>query len=93
MALGAAGLTCATTREAEEMSAVAGDILVAYPPVGTGRLRRLLSLPPDLRLTVALDSAQAVRGLAEAARCGASPRGRLCRNGLRDAAGRRRDRS
>lgn len=68
VALGAAGLTCATPREAEEMSAVAGDILVAYPPVGSGRLRRLTSLPPNIRLTVALDSAEAVRGLADAAR-------------------------
>ena len=68
LALGAVGLTCATPREAEEMSAVGSDILVAYPPVGSGRLRRLMSLPRDLRLTVALDSAPAVQGLADAAR-------------------------
>ncbi len=68
VALGAVGLTCATPREAEEMSAVASDILVAYPPVGSGRLRRLASLPPGVRLTVALDSAGAVQGLAAAAR-------------------------
>lgn len=68
LTLGAVGLTCATPREAEVMSAVAGDILVAYPPVGSGRLRRLLSLPADLRLTVALDSAEALQGLAAAAR-------------------------
>lgn len=68
VALGAIGLTCATPHEAEEMSAVTGDLLVAYPPVGSGRLKRLMSLPADLRLTVALDSAAAVQGLAEAAR-------------------------
>jgi len=68
VALGAVGLTCATPHEAEEMSAVAADILVAYPPVGSGRLRRLVSLPPDVRLTVALDSVEAVQGLAAAAR-------------------------
>jgi D-serine deaminase-like pyridoxal phosphate-dependent protein len=68
VALGAVGLTCATPHEAEEMSAVTGDILVAYPPVGSGRLRRLMALPPDVRLTVALDSPAAVRGVAEAAR-------------------------
>ena len=68
VALGAVGLTCATPREAEEMSAVVGDILVAYPPVGSGRLRRLMSLPADLRLAVALDSAEALQGLAAAAR-------------------------
>ena len=66
--LGAVGLTCATPREAEIMSAVADDILVAYPPVGAPRLRRLIALPERVRLTVALDSAEAVRPLADAAR-------------------------
>jgi D-serine deaminase-like pyridoxal phosphate-dependent protein len=65
---GAAGVTCATTREAEVMSAVCDDILVAYPPVGAARLRRLMALPPRVRLTVALDSATAVDELAAAAR-------------------------
>ena len=51
VALGAVGLTCATPHEAEEMSAVAGDILVAYPPVGGGRLRRLMSLPTGLSVS------------------------------------------
>ena len=32
--LGAAGLTCATPMEAEVMSRVGSDLLVAYPPVG-----------------------------------------------------------
>ena len=64
---GAMGLTCATTREAEVMSEVCDDILVAYPPVGAGRLRRLMSLPPNVRLTVALDSREAVEELARAA--------------------------
>ena len=64
---GAQGVTCATTREAEVMSEVCDDILVAYPPVGAGRLRRLMALPSHVRLTVALDSAEAVEGLARAA--------------------------
>ena len=64
---GARGVTCATTREAEVMSQVCDDILVAYPPVGTGRLRRLMALPPNVRLTVALDSEEAVEELARAA--------------------------
>jgi D-serine deaminase-like pyridoxal phosphate-dependent protein len=66
--LGAVGLTCATPREAEEMSAVAGDLLIAYPPVGQARVARLMALPHDMRVTVALDSAEAVRGVADAAR-------------------------
>ena len=64
---GAAGVTCATTREAEVMSAVCDDILVAYPPVGEGRLRRLMALASRVRLTVALDSAAAAEALAAAA--------------------------
>ncbi len=66
--LGAVGVTCATMREAEEMSAEADDILLAYPPVGPARLRRLTALPPAVRTTVALDSAIAVEMLGEAAR-------------------------
>ena len=64
---GAAGVTCATPREAEVMSAVCDDILVAYPPVGAGRLRRLMALPARVRLTVALDSAAAAEALSVAA--------------------------
>src|SRR5919205_2529293 len=70
---GAVGLTCATPREAEVMSEVADDILLAYPPVGAGRARRVVSLPSSTQLTVALDSATAVEHLADAAR----PTGRL----------------
>ena len=68
MRRGAVGLTCATTFEAETMSEVADDILVAYPPIGEARLRRLLALPEHVRLTIALDSADAVGALADAAR-------------------------
>jgi D-serine deaminase-like pyridoxal phosphate-dependent protein len=72
---GAAGVTCATPREAEAMSEVCEDILVAYPPIGPPRLRRLLALPPRARLTVALDSAEAIEQLAIAAdRAGRRPR-------------------
>jgi D-serine deaminase-like pyridoxal phosphate-dependent protein len=64
---GAAGVTCATPREAESMSEVCTDILVAFPPIGAPRLRRLLALPPTVRLTVALDSVDSVEQLADAA--------------------------
>jgi D-serine deaminase-like pyridoxal phosphate-dependent protein len=64
---GAVGVTCATTREAEVMSEVCDDILVAYPPVGPARLRRLMALPSEVRLTVALDSVEAIEELAAAA--------------------------
>ena len=65
---GAVGLTCATPFEAEVMSNVADDILLAYPPVGALRARRIASLPDHVRLTVALDSATSVDDLSAAAR-------------------------
>lgn len=65
---GAGGLTCATPFEAQVMSAVAGDLLVAYPPVGAARVHHLISAASDARLTVALDSREAVDVLAAAAR-------------------------
>jgi D-serine deaminase-like pyridoxal phosphate-dependent protein len=66
--LGAKGLTCATPREAEVMSDVCDDVLLAYPPVGRTRARRLASLPAALRVIAALDSEQAATELARAAR-------------------------
>jgi D-serine deaminase-like pyridoxal phosphate-dependent protein len=66
--LGACGLTCATPREAEVMAEVSDDLLVAYPPIGGARARRLVALPATVRLTVALDSEDAATELARAAR-------------------------
>ena len=65
--LGAVGVTVATAREAEVMATAVADVLVAYPPVDPGRIARLLALPPSLRLTVALDSEEALRRLSAAA--------------------------
>jgi D-serine deaminase-like pyridoxal phosphate-dependent protein len=65
---GAVGVTVATPREAEVMAQAVDDLLLAYPPIGQGKLRRLMALPERVRLTVGLDSAEALRGLAEAAR-------------------------
>jgi D-serine deaminase-like pyridoxal phosphate-dependent protein len=65
--LGAVGVTCATPREAELMSEVTTDLLVAYPPVGAARARRIAALRDDARVTVALDSPEAVEAIARAA--------------------------
>jgi D-serine deaminase-like pyridoxal phosphate-dependent protein len=65
---GAVGLTCATAFEAEVMSGVCDDILVAYPPVGARRATRLAALPETVKLTVALDSLAAIEDVAAAAR-------------------------
>jgi D-serine deaminase-like pyridoxal phosphate-dependent protein len=64
---GAVGLTCATPLELEVMADVSPDLLLAYPPVGAPKLRRLLSLPHDVALTVALDSVESAGPLARAA--------------------------
>jgi D-serine deaminase-like pyridoxal phosphate-dependent protein len=64
---GAVGLTCATTFEAEVMSEVCDDVLVAYPPVGPRRAERLAALPETTRLTVALDSMAAIEQVGRAA--------------------------
>jgi D-serine deaminase-like pyridoxal phosphate-dependent protein len=65
---GAVGVTVATVREAEVMAGTVDDLLLAYPPFGRAKLERLMALPEHVRLTVGLDSAEAMRGLAEAAR-------------------------
>jgi len=64
---GARGLTVATLHEAEVMSQLTDDILLAYPPVGVAKLDRLLRLPDTLDLKVALDSAEVLGPLAAAA--------------------------
>lgn len=67
MSRGAIGLTCATLREAEAMSSVSTNILVAYPLVGPVKLRRLFSLPETVTLTVAVDSLETLSQLGRAA--------------------------
>lgn len=64
---GASGLTCATLHEVEVMSEMSRDILLAYSPIGYARLRRLMRISESLRLSVMLDSAEAIDGLAHAA--------------------------
>jgi D-serine deaminase-like pyridoxal phosphate-dependent protein len=65
--LGAVGLTCATVREAEVMAELCDDVLVAFPVFGTSKLRRLMNLPPRVRLTMSLDSPRTAVQLAAAA--------------------------
>lgn len=65
---GAVGLTCATLLETEVMAEVSDDLLLAYPPVGAAKLQRLLALPEETGLTVAIDSREVADQLAGAAR-------------------------
>ena len=61
LAHGAAGLTCATLREAEVFAAAGvEDLLLAHPPVGEVKSRRLAALAGRVpRLAVAVDSLEA----------------------------------
>ncbi|MES2123282.1 MAG: alanine racemase [Gemmatimonadota bacterium] len=61
---GASGLTCATPREAEVMSAVTPDLLLAYPVIGETRIRRIAELASRTSLRVMLDSTEALAALA-----------------------------
>ena len=63
MAAGAAGLTCATPREAEVMRAASDNLLFAYPPVGEKRAHRIAELARDATIRVMLDSPESVEQL------------------------------
>jgi D-serine deaminase-like pyridoxal phosphate-dependent protein len=65
--LGASGLTVATVREAEVMSELTDDLLLAYPLAQPTALRRFTNIAPSVRLAVALDSRAAAERLAAAA--------------------------
>lgn len=69
LAHGAVGVTVAKIGEAEVM--VDGgitDILLAYPPIGPIKLRRLAQLMERANIKVSIDSVEAGQGLSEMAR-------------------------
>jgi D-serine deaminase-like pyridoxal phosphate-dependent protein len=49
------------------MAQVCDDILVAYPPVGDTRTRRIVELPANVKVTVGLDSEEALQQISKAA--------------------------
>ncbi len=63
---GASGLTVATPREAEVMATVASDLMLAHPPLRR-KAERVVRIPPEVRLRVALDSLESLRALEAAA--------------------------
>ncbi len=76
--LGAIGLTVAKVGEAEVMANATGDLLMAYPAVGPTRAAQLAELAAGGRtIRVALDSAAAADGLADAARAAGTTLGVL----------------
>ncbi len=64
---GVQGLTVATPREAEVMSTVCDDLLLAYPVIGDSKLDRVMAIPDHVRLTVGLDSEDALTAWSDAA--------------------------
>ena len=70
---GVQGLTVATPREAEVMSTVCDDLLLAYPVMGDSKLNRVMAIPENVRLTVGLDSEDALKAVAAAAQRAGRP--------------------
>jgi len=67
MKAGAIGLTVAKAGEAEVMSEVTGDIMMVFPAVDPARCRVLAELSRTKIVRVAVDTAAAVKALADAA--------------------------
>jgi D-serine deaminase-like pyridoxal phosphate-dependent protein len=74
---GVVGLTAAKVGEAEVMAGVSGDILLAYPAVDPARTGRLAELAKRVTVRVAVDTAEAVRRIAEASRAAGTSVGLL----------------
>ena len=67
LAAGAQGITVATVAEAETMAAAGvRDILLAYPPVDSWRLRRIVALAAGTRIVVTVDELATVMSLDNA---------------------------
>jgi D-serine deaminase-like pyridoxal phosphate-dependent protein len=66
---GSSGITVAKVGEAEVMSSAGLDnILIAYPVLGESKLQRLTRLASERKITVALDSMDALEGISTAAK-------------------------
>jgi D-serine deaminase-like pyridoxal phosphate-dependent protein len=66
---GSLGITVAKVGEAEVMAAAGLDnILIAYPVLGESKLERLTRLALERKITVALDSMEALEGISAAAK-------------------------
>jgi D-serine deaminase-like pyridoxal phosphate-dependent protein len=68
IAAGAIGLTMAKVGEAEALSDLCNDLLIAYPTVDAARVHRIAELARNHTLRVAIDSTYAANAIAEAAR-------------------------
>lgn len=77
LAAGACGLTVAKVGEAEVMSELEAELLIAYPVFDSARKRRVAQLAHRRRVIVAIDSQIALEELASAARDGGTSIGIL----------------
>jgi D-serine deaminase-like pyridoxal phosphate-dependent protein len=68
VAAGAIGLTMAKVGEAEVLSELCNDLLIAYPTVDTARVLRIAELAKSHTIRVAIDSRYAADAIATAAR-------------------------
>jgi D-serine deaminase-like pyridoxal phosphate-dependent protein len=67
--LGAVGIASAKVTEAEPfVAAGCRDVVIAYPVVGHDKWQNVARLARDARMTVNVDSAEAILGLSEAAK-------------------------
>jgi D-serine deaminase-like pyridoxal phosphate-dependent protein len=73
MEAGVRALTVATPREAEVMSTVCDDLLLAYPVIGDSKLDRVMAIPDHVKLTIGLDSEAALSTIGAAARRAGRP--------------------
>ena len=62
------GLTCATVSEAEAVTGLTQDILIANEVIGASKWTRVAALARRVHLTTAVDSAIGIEGLGHAAR-------------------------
>jgi D-serine deaminase-like pyridoxal phosphate-dependent protein len=62
------GLTCATVSEAEVAAEICQDVLIANEPIGPGKCERVAALAKRAQITIAVDSAAGLEGIAAAAR-------------------------
>lgn len=74
---GAIGMTVAKAGEAQVLSEVCGDILMAYPAVDAARCSLLAELALTRTIRAAIDSSQAARALSAAASAASSTLGIL----------------
>src|SRR4030081_3176056 len=66
--LGATGIACAKVSEAEPFVAAGiRDVVIAYPGVGHDKWERAARMAREAKVTINVDSAEGVRGLAAAA--------------------------